>query len=413
MVTFFRNYGKIFTVSMIVVWILTGVTSLAADIPSEVEKYFQLIDNYYAGATTYQAEVHLKVHLAIGKQEKSMDQATMVFWKKPNKILAYSCGNTSGTVLVSDGAKYIKYVPTVKEYLITPPPESIQKSDPMNSGVLGQFGGISDIIAAVKPSEVLKADIVKVSLKKEVVIENTPCVQINLVKNVRNKETTIDLFMDKNKGRLMRMAFDNKALLPQGEEEGNKIFTLVEEHKNARIDEPIPDSIFNFAPPKGARKVDQFSFQKNKRLKQGESTVIFPDKRPAPEFSLKDIQDKTHNLSDYGGKCLLVYFWASFYRSCSQDFPLLSEIMRDYESKGLSLLTINNEPPGKARDFLRLYNLNLTALHDPTGDVKNNYRLGEIPALVLIDRKGMIRDIKTGALKKEELEPALTALLSE
>lgn len=180
-------------------------------------------------------------------------------------ILAYSCGDTSGTVLVSDGKKYVKYVPTVNEYLINASPESIRKSDPMNSGVLGQFGGISDIVAADKPSEVLKTDLIKATIKKEVEIDNIPCIQINLVKNVRNRETTIDLFMDKNKGRLIRMVFDNKALLLKGEEVGNKIFTLVEEHKNARINEDIPDKIFEFAPPKGAIKVDQFSFQKNRR----------------------------------------------------------------------------------------------------------------------------------------------------
>lgn len=413
MVTYFRNYGRIHAAFMIILWILTGMNCFAGDIPSEVDQYFHIIDKCYANASTYQAEVHLKVHLAIGKQEKSMDQATRVFWKKPNKILTYSCGDTSGTVLVSDGKKYIKYVPTVKEYLISPPPVSIRRSDPMNSGVLGQLGGISDIIAADKPSKVLKENLTKASLGKDIEIDNVLCAHINLIKNVRNKKTTIDLYMDKKKGRLIRMVFDNKALLSQGGDSANKIFTLVEEHKNASLNEDIPDSKFEFTPPKGTKMVDQFSFQKNRQFKQGDATVNFPDKRPAPEFSLKDMQNKIRNLSDYKGRCLLVYFWASFYKNCNQDMPLLYQIMSEYESKGLNLLTINSEPVDKAKDFLQLHNLKVTVLYDPTGNVKSNFKVGEIPALVLIDNKGMIRDIKTGALKKEELDLELPALLGE
>jgi len=235
----------------------------AAQIPKKVLHYFSMVDQTYSNAETYEAVVNLSIELALGERESKSTLSTRLTWKKPNMILAHNASGTSGTVMVSNGKKYVKYVPNVNEYIISPPPANLQDSEPMQSGVLGQLGGLTNITISDKPSDNLKENLVKASLKSESeTIRGIACAHIQLVKNLRNKEVVIDLFVEKNTGRITRMIFDNKALLPPGDNQGKHMFTLVEEHDNVKINSALPPDVFEFSAPRGAIKVDNFSFQK-------------------------------------------------------------------------------------------------------------------------------------------------------
>ena len=384
-----------------------------ADIPEEVEKYFQKIDKTYGEAKTYQAEVQLEVELAIGEKEHNSSLSSDLAWTKPSKIRVKTKEDKTGTLMISDGKKYIKYLPAEKEYIVKPAPENIRSSEPMHSGVMGQVGGINDIIAANKPSDILRENLIKAALKKETKINEQPCAVIGLEKETRGRNVKIDLFVTKKDANLLRMVFDNKGFLPDEEEGGKRIFTIKENHKQIRINEEIPEDTFSFQPPKGVKKVDEFTFARRLKEKRNEK----PDARAlegetAPDFTLKDLNGKTHTLSEYKGKCVAIDFWASFCRPCKIELPSLQKLAEKYKSKGMVLLTINSESKEKIKQFLKQNDLNITVLLDPEGKASQNYNVMYIPQLVLIDKKGVVHKVHIGLMNEESLEKEFQQLLS-
>ena len=400
-------------VFVLVLGFLGGV-SFAVDIPAEAQNYFSLLDQTYSKAKTFQADVRLSVDIAMGKQTHSETLVSKLAWQKPNLIFVHSDYASSGTLMVSDGKKYFKFIPRQKEYIVDQAPDNIHNSDPMQSGVLGQLGGLTDIVSSDKPSKTIMQDLKNATMKNDAEIEGKSCAVIHLYKNVRNREVGIDVFIEKRTGRLIRMIFDNKAYLPQTEDAQNSKFTLVEEHLNIRIDEKIPEKTFVFNPPSGAKRVDKFSFsQKAKSPGAPDSEPASPvEGKPAPDFSLKDLNGETHSLSDYKGKFIALDFWASWCNPCKMELPILQKLAQKYASQDLALLTINNEDEKKVRNFLKTLNLDIPVLMDSTSETGRKYRVTMIPQLVLIDKNGVIRKLLTGLRSEEDLEREFQNLLN-
>ena len=67
----------------------------------------------------------------------------------------------------------------------------------------------------------------------------------------------------------------------------------------------------------------------------------------APDFSLKDYENKNIKLSDFKGKYVLLDFWANWCIPCLEDFPALKEYYQKY-NPGLEIIGISrDEDPEK------------------------------------------------------------------
>ena len=58
----------------------------------------------------------------------------------------------------------------------------------------------------------------------------------------------------------------------------------------------------------------------------------------APDFSLATENGRTVSLNNFGGKVLLLNFWASWCPPCVEETPSLSELAREFGPKGLVVL---------------------------------------------------------------------------
>src|SRR5690242_16848402 len=63
-----------------------------------------------------------------------------------------------------------------------------------------------------------------------------------------------------------------------------------------------------------------------------ERVVVAGDK--APEFSVRAENGRTVGLPDFGGKVLVLNFWASWCPPCVQETPTLSQFAARYSNKG-------------------------------------------------------------------------------
>src|SRR2546423_8218445 len=58
----------------------------------------------------------------------------------------------------------------------------------------------------------------------------------------------------------------------------------------------------------------------------------------ADHFSLRDTHGNTQEISKYKGKIVVLNFWATWCTSCRHEMPLLAEMQKKYEEKGVVVL---------------------------------------------------------------------------
>lgn len=111
----------------------------------------------------------------------------------------------------------------------------------------------------------------------------------------------------------------------------------------------------------------------------------------AAGFELKDLEGKTHSLSDYKGKVLLVNFWASWCNSCIREFPSLERLSRGMDTRRFALLAVNaREGKGTVQRYGRLQDAGIQILMDRDGKVTDNWGVNVYPTSFIVDANGNI-----------------------
>ena len=116
----------------------------------------------------------------------------------------------------------------------------------------------------------------------------------------------------------------------------------------------------------------------------------------APAFQLSDLRGETVTLAQFKGKVVFLDFWATWCGPCRMSMPMLEKLQLE-NPNDLKLLAINlEEPRDQVRDYVARQNIRTTVLLDSEGKVGRIYGSESIPMQVIIDKKGIIRDIKVG-----------------
>jgi thiol-disulfide isomerase/thioredoxin len=117
---------------------------------------------------------------------------------------------------------------------------------------------------------------------------------------------------------------------------------------------------------------------------------------PAPAFMLPDVNGKIVSLDQFRGKIVMLDFWATWCGPCRMTMPLLENLQKEY-SNNMVLLAINlRDPADVVKDYMRQEGLHSQVLLDEQGTVGEVYGAGQIPMQVLIDKAGIVRNIKIG-----------------
>ena len=65
--------------------------------------------------------------------------------------------------------------------------------------------------------------------------------------------------------------------------------------------------------------------------------------KPAPAFTLVDLQGKKVSLADYKGKAVLLNFWATWCGPCKVEIPWIVKLRDQYKSQGFEVLGIESD----------------------------------------------------------------------
>jgi thiol-disulfide isomerase/thioredoxin len=111
-----------------------------------------------------------------------------------------------------------------------------------------------------------------------------------------------------------------------------------------------------------------------------------------PRLALKDTAGKSHDLSAYRGKVVLVNFWATWCPPCRAELPSMQALRERLAGKGFEVLTVNlMESEEKISAFRESELIDLPVLMDRDGDAAKRWKVGMLPISFVIDRRGAIR----------------------
>ncbi len=65
--------------------------------------------------------------------------------------------------------------------------------------------------------------------------------------------------------------------------------------------------------------------------------------KPAPNFTLVDLNGKKVSLADYKGKAVLLNFWATWCGPCKLEIPWIVKLRDQYKSQGFEVLGIESD----------------------------------------------------------------------
>ncbi len=125
---------------------------------------------------------------------------------------------------------------------------------------------------------------------------------------------------------------------------------------------------------------------------------------PADEFRLTDLDGKTHSLSQYRGKVVLVNFWATWCKPCTTEMPAMQASFDKLRDKGFVVLAINElEDEVKVREHIKQYGHTFPVLMDRDNKVANQFGVFGLPVSVFIDQQGRVQEYIKGGLLTEQM----------
>ena len=137
------------------------------------------------------------------------------------------------------------------------------------------------------------------------------------------------------------------------------------------------------------------------------------ERKPAPEFTLKDSDGKQVKLSDYRGKVVLLDFWATWCGPCRIEIPWFIEMQRKNKDKGFEVLGVAMDDEGweAVKPFLQELSVNYRIVMGNDATAQAYGGVDALPTTFLIDREGKIAAIHVGLASKKDFEDGVEELL--
>jgi thiol-disulfide isomerase/thioredoxin len=133
----------------------------------------------------------------------------------------------------------------------------------------------------------------------------------------------------------------------------------------------------------------------------------------------KDVQAVSgsfpNSIGAFRGKVVLLDFWATWCVPCRVVMPKLGELQTRYGAQGLAVLGLSTEEAQDVALFTRQAGVPYGIAVDRHAETTRLYGVISLPTLVVIDKRGIVRDVAVGYDPADEsrLEAIVRSLLAE
>jgi cytochrome c biogenesis protein CcmG/thiol:disulfide interchange protein DsbE len=111
----------------------------------------------------------------------------------------------------------------------------------------------------------------------------------------------------------------------------------------------------------------------------------------APDFTVTTDTGKTITRDNFGGKLLVLNFWASWCGPCVDEEPSLVEFSRMFGPQGVVVLGVSSDANEKLYSrFIQRFGVTFPTARDPEQNIAASYGTFQIPETYLIDKHGKV-----------------------
>jgi len=114
------------------------------------------------------------------------------------------------------------------------------------------------------------------------------------------------------------------------------------------------------------------------------------------EILISDKNGKSVYLSEFGGKPLIINFWASWCIPCRLEIPLLNAIYPSLLEKDKQLIGVNQSESQETIDKFRANTSIAFPVYRDNGELSKKLNILVIPAIAVIDKSGRVQSITYG-----------------
>lgn len=129
-----------------------------------------------------------------------------------------------------------------------------------------------------------------------------------------------------------------------------------------------------------------------------------------PKLRLNDINNKSHQLTDYKGKTVIVSFWASWCRPCLEEMPSLVQLKKE-NADSIEILAVNiREDKETMLRFTKDMGINFPLLQDKESQFTEDWKVYVYPSNYVVDKNGVLQYASTGAMDWQD--PEIVSILN-
>jgi TonB family protein len=408
----------------------TTATDAKAILNQVAETYKNLRSYHFEGRYTLEQVIE-----SVGlKDEIKREELFVNAAIKPDRSRIESKNTHISVTSVSDGKAKWVYAPGPNEYtkteegpvrLVTSSP--VGDSAPMAhlANATNLLDGYSRVADRLGEAKIIGEETLEIGGRRSdcFVIEAYYFVSST---GIQSNTLTRKYWIDKSRNIVLREIRNTEARMQWGRTIRSKMtytFTV------ARVGEPIPDNLFTFVPPQGAKEVAELMPSQRPAATPRPTAAPRPAVTPrsaAPRaadlvgkdaiaFALEDLDGNRVDLQSLKGKVALLDFWASWCGPCVAELPHIEKLHTDLKDRGLIVLGVNNEDAEVARAFVKRKGYTFTTLVDEGREVTMKYGVSGIPQVFIIDRDGKVKwhTLGYGPGKEFELRSAVEKVLKD
>lgn len=132
----------------------------------------------------------------------------------------------------------------------------------------------------------------------------------------------------------------------------------------------------------------------------------------APKFLVTTDSGTKISPKDFGGKVLLLNFWATWCGTCVEEVPSLNGLQKQLAGSGLVVLGVSVDRNEAAyKKFLKRFNIAFQSVRDPEEDISASYGTYKIPETYLIDSNGKVLQKYIGPPQRGWTDPEIVNYL--
>lgn len=126
----------------------------------------------------------------------------------------------------------------------------------------------------------------------------------------------------------------------------------------------------------------------------------------APSFEVTTDSGKRLSTADFGGKVLVLNFWATWCPPCVDEMPSLQAMAQQLAPRGVVVLGVSVDKNQAAyQRFLQQAKISFPTARDPQSDISAEYGTFKYPETYVIDSSGRVRQKHIGP--RDWLDPEL------